>query len=156
LDCWLKLNILKGVAQGDDLQYIFSDLWGEDFPMSPNDILFSKEVFLPLLVNFAKTRYQAIFLFFMRIITFHLFYFEYAMWLYRSSVPSLDTPQNTKSNISWKPLTPDNKSHFLRINSNLTIGNDYRTDATRFWNEEIPALFTVPKKAAIHLHKDEL
>ncbi|XP_059353517.1 carboxylesterase 4A-like [Daphnia carinata] len=44
-----------GVAQGDDLQYIFSDLWGKDLLMSSDDIEFSKHVFVPLLTNFAKT-----------------------------------------------------------------------------------------------------
>ena len=45
-----------GVAHGDDLQYIFSDIWGEDLSMSPSDTKFSKNIFTPLLTNFAKTR----------------------------------------------------------------------------------------------------
>jgi len=44
-----------GVAHGDDLQYIFSDIWGEDLSMSPSDTKFSRNVFTPLLTNFAKT-----------------------------------------------------------------------------------------------------
>jgi para-nitrobenzyl esterase len=45
-----------GVAHGDDLQYIFSDIWGEELTMSPSDSKFSKNIFTPLLTNFAKTR----------------------------------------------------------------------------------------------------
>ena len=44
-----------GVAHGDDLQYIFSDIWGEDLSMSPTDTKFSRNIFAPLLTNFAKT-----------------------------------------------------------------------------------------------------
>ena len=44
-----------GVAHGDDLQYIFSDIWGEDLSMSPSDTKFSRNIFTPLLTNFAKT-----------------------------------------------------------------------------------------------------
>lgn len=44
-----------GVAHGDDLQYVFSDIWGEELSMSPSDVKFSKNVFIPLLSNFAKT-----------------------------------------------------------------------------------------------------
>ena len=44
-----------GVVHGDELQYIFSDIWGEDLTMSPADIKFSKNVFTYLLSNFAKT-----------------------------------------------------------------------------------------------------
>jgi hypothetical protein len=47
-----------GVAHGDDLQYIFSDIWGEDLSMSPSDTKFTKNIFTPMLANFAKTRYQ--------------------------------------------------------------------------------------------------
>ena len=44
-----------GVAHGDDLQYIFSDIWGDDLSMSPTDTKFSRNLFAPLLTNFAKT-----------------------------------------------------------------------------------------------------
>jgi len=44
-----------GVAHGDDLQYIFSDIWGNDLSMSPTDTKFTRNVFAPLLTNFAKT-----------------------------------------------------------------------------------------------------
>merc|ERR1711988_1104458 len=44
-----------GVAHGDDLQYIFSDIWGDDLSMSPTDTKFSRNIFAPLLTNFAKT-----------------------------------------------------------------------------------------------------
>jgi len=44
-----------GVAHGDDLQYIFSDIWGEDLSMSPADTKFTRNIFAPLLTNFAKT-----------------------------------------------------------------------------------------------------
>jgi hypothetical protein len=46
-----------GVVHGDELQYVFSDIWGEDLSMSPADVKFSKNVFTQLLTNFAKTRY---------------------------------------------------------------------------------------------------
>ncbi len=49
-------NVDMGVAHGDDLQYIFSDIWGEELSMSPSDTKFSKNIFTPLLTNFAKTR----------------------------------------------------------------------------------------------------
>jgi carboxylesterase type B len=44
-----------GVAHGDDLQYIFQDVWGEDLLMSPSDTKFTRNIFTPLLANFAKT-----------------------------------------------------------------------------------------------------
>jgi len=44
-----------GVAHGDDLQYIFQDIWGEELTMSPSDTKFTKNIFTPLLTNFAKT-----------------------------------------------------------------------------------------------------
>jgi len=44
-----------GVAHGDDLQYIFSDIWGDDLSMSPTDTKFTRNVFAPLLTNFAKS-----------------------------------------------------------------------------------------------------
>ena len=46
-----------GIAHGDELQYIFSDIWGDDLSMSPSDTKFSKNIFTPLLTNFAKTRF---------------------------------------------------------------------------------------------------
>lgn len=44
-----------GVAHGDDLQYIFSDIWGDELSMSPSDSKFARNIFIPLLSNFAKT-----------------------------------------------------------------------------------------------------
>jgi len=44
-----------GVAHGDDLQYIFQDVWGQDLLMSPSDTKFTRNIFTPLLANFAKT-----------------------------------------------------------------------------------------------------
>jgi len=44
-----------GVAHGDDLQYVFQGIWGEDLEMSKSDTKFSKNIFVPLLANFAKT-----------------------------------------------------------------------------------------------------
>merc|ERR1711963_343658 len=44
-----------GVAHGDDLQYIFNGIWGEDLQMSPSDTKFTRNIFTPLLANFAKT-----------------------------------------------------------------------------------------------------
>jgi len=44
-----------GVAHGDDLQYIFNDIWGSELTMSPADTKFTQNVYVPLLTNFAKT-----------------------------------------------------------------------------------------------------
>lgn len=44
-----------GVGHGDDLQYIFENLYGPDYTLSKSDRKFSKNIFLPLLTNFAKT-----------------------------------------------------------------------------------------------------
>jgi len=44
-----------GVAHGDDLQYIFTGIWGEELQMSPSDTKFTRNIFTPLLANFAKT-----------------------------------------------------------------------------------------------------
>jgi len=44
-----------GVAHGDDLQYIFNGIWGEELQMSPSDTKFTRNIFTPLLANFAKT-----------------------------------------------------------------------------------------------------
>jgi hypothetical protein len=52
----LHFQVDMGVAHGDDLQYIFSDIWGEDLSMSPSDTKFTRNIFTPLLTNFAKTR----------------------------------------------------------------------------------------------------
>ena len=45
-----------GVGHGDDLQYMFSDVYGPDYTLSKSDRKFSKNIFVPLLTNFAKTR----------------------------------------------------------------------------------------------------
>merc|ERR1712013_107607 len=44
-----------GVAHGDDLQYIFNGIWGDELQMSPSDTKFTRNIFTPLLTNFAKT-----------------------------------------------------------------------------------------------------
>lgn len=44
-----------GVAHGDDLQYIFNGIWGDELQMSPSDTKFTRNIFTPLLANFAKT-----------------------------------------------------------------------------------------------------
>jgi len=44
-----------GVAHGDDLQYIFNGIWGEELQMSASDAKFTRNIFTPLLANFAKT-----------------------------------------------------------------------------------------------------
>jgi len=44
-----------GVGHGDDLQYMFNDVYGPDYTLSKSDRKFSKNVFVPLLTNFAKT-----------------------------------------------------------------------------------------------------
>ena len=53
-----------GVAHGDDLQYVFSGIWGEEAEMSPSDLKFTRTIFVPLLANFAKTRSVLNFYFF--------------------------------------------------------------------------------------------
>ena len=57
--CISRLNFFNqvdmGVVHGDELQYIFSDVWGEDLSMSPADVKFTRNVFTFLLTNFAKT-----------------------------------------------------------------------------------------------------
>ena len=45
-----------GVAHGDDVQYVFQHIWGQDLEMSSSDSKFSKNVYTTLLTNFAKTR----------------------------------------------------------------------------------------------------
>uniref|UniRef100_A0A0K2USU3 Esterase FE4like [Apis mellifera] n=1 Tax=Lepeophtheirus salmonis TaxID=72036 RepID=A0A0K2USU3_LEPSM len=44
-----------GVVHGDEMQYVFHNIWGEDFSMSPADLKFTKNIFTPLLSSFAKT-----------------------------------------------------------------------------------------------------
>lgn len=44
-----------GVGHGDDLQYIFDNVYGPDYGLSKSDKKFSKNVVVPLLTNFAKT-----------------------------------------------------------------------------------------------------
>jgi len=44
-----------GVGHGDDLQYMFDSVYGPDYALSKSDRKFSKNVFVPLLTNFAKT-----------------------------------------------------------------------------------------------------
>jgi hypothetical protein len=44
-----------GVGQGDDLQYMIEGVYGADHGLSKSDKKFSKNIFLPLLTNFAKT-----------------------------------------------------------------------------------------------------
>lgn len=107
-------NADLGVAHGDDLQYVFSDLWGQDVPMSAADLKFSRNVFVPLLANFAKT-----------------------------SVP---TPRITDSiTTAWPPLSAG-KQRLYRIGTRLALDAEYRADASRFWNEEVPALLAAGKK----------
>ena len=55
---WSQVDM--GVAQGDELQYIFSGLWGDDIEMSLSDMKFTRNILIPLLTNFAKTRYAKI------------------------------------------------------------------------------------------------
>ena len=50
------LQVDMGVAHGDDLQYIFNGIWGDELQMSPSDTKFTRNIFTPLLANFAKTR----------------------------------------------------------------------------------------------------
>lgn len=44
-----------GVVHGDELQYVFQGLYGDEYAMSTADRKFSKNIFTPLLTNFAKT-----------------------------------------------------------------------------------------------------
>ncbi len=45
-----------GVAHGDDIQYVFNDLWGDELEMSSSDIKFSRNIYSRMLADFAKTR----------------------------------------------------------------------------------------------------
>lgn len=127
--------IALGVAQGDDLQYVFSDLWGKEFLMSSHDIEFSKNVFVPLFTNFAKTGYTQIIL---------LWYHIQNSKLYSSFFYSVPTPKITDHiPTSWTPFNKNRR--FLRIGTILAVDSDYRADATRFWNEEIPAIYSTSK-----------
>ena len=45
-----------GVAHGDDLQYIFRNIWGEEHEMSTSDNKFTQSIYVPLLASFGKTR----------------------------------------------------------------------------------------------------
>ena len=47
-----------GVAHGDDLQYIFHNVWGEEHEMSSSYNKITKSIYAPLLASFAKTRLE--------------------------------------------------------------------------------------------------
>lgn len=114
-----------GVAHGDDLQYIFADIWGDELTMSSADKKFTKNVFTPMLTNFAKT-----------------------------SVP---TPQITDAiNVAWAPLAP-NKNKVYHIGSKLSLDENWKKDALKFWSEDIPNIFNKKsKKADKKAPKEEL
>jgi len=44
-----------GVSAGDQLQYVFSNIWGDDMKMSNPDLKFIRNVWVPMITNFAKT-----------------------------------------------------------------------------------------------------
>ena len=48
------LNCLSGVAHGDDLQYLFNNVWSDEYSMSSDDVDFSKSIYVPLITNFLK------------------------------------------------------------------------------------------------------
>merc|ERR1719150_3674772 len=111
-----------GVAHGDDLQYIFNGIWGEELQMSPSDTKFTRNIFTPLLANFAKT-----------------------------SVP---TPGMTEHiSTAWPPVSPATSMVF-RIDSKLSVMQDYLQDRLRFWKETVPGIFS--KKDKKGGKKDEL
>ncbi|KAK2724449.1 cholinesterase 1-like [Artemia franciscana] len=43
-----------GVAHGDDLQYLFNNVWSDEYSMSSDDVDFSKSIYVPLITNFLK------------------------------------------------------------------------------------------------------
>ena len=53
---YILLKVDMGVAHGDDIQYIFNDLWGEELEMSSSDKKFSRNIYSRMLADFAKTR----------------------------------------------------------------------------------------------------
>jgi len=60
---WSRLNsntcypwdLFVGVAHGDILQYLFSQVLGEGKPLPPDDAQFATKTLLPLILNFVKT-----------------------------------------------------------------------------------------------------
>jgi len=57
----LKIHVvlfdIPAIAHGDILQYIFTQVLGEGNHLPSDDLEFATKTFIPLLVNFAKTRY---------------------------------------------------------------------------------------------------
>ena len=112
-----------GVAHGDDLQYIFNGIWGEELSMSPSDTKFTRNIFTPLLTNFAKT-----------------------------SVPTPSLSEHITT--AWPPLSPTTHN-ILRIDTKLSIMQDYLQDRLRFWTDTVPGIFAKKDKKA-GAKKDEL
>ena len=85
-------------------------------------MLIVRNIFTPLLTNFAKT-----------------------------SVP---TPAMTEHiSTAWPPVSPATSMVF-RIDSKLSVMQDYLQDRLRFWKETVPAIFS--KKDKKGGKKDEL
>lgn len=58
----------------------------------------------------------------------------------------MPTPRITDSiTTAWPPLSAG-KQRLYRIGTRLALDAEYRADASRFWNEEVPALLAAGKK----------
>jgi len=105
------------VSHGDDIQYLFSNIWGGDKDMRPShgDIQFARTVYTKLLTNFAKTHNP--------------------------------TPEQSQAiNTLWPVSTKDNRQLY-HINKQLTVDTDFnRPEDLKFWKDEIPVLMKAETK----------
>lgn len=101
-----------GVAHGDDIQYIFNDLWGEELEMSSSDIKFSRNIYSRMMADFAKT-----------------------------SIPVPVPTDHVLVTWPPLPAS-GHKVPSFKINSRPRVEIDYKVNRIRFWNETVPELFT--------------
>ena len=120
-----------GVAHGDDLQYIFNGIWGEDLQMSPSDTKFTRNIFTPLLANFAKTSVPT------PAMTDHI----NVAW------PPL-APGDGSRVLKIDSKLSLIKDHIMdRLRLQCKIVEQYeKNNSIRFWTETIPGIFTKKEK----------
>ena len=120
-----------GVAHGDDLQYIFNGIWGEDLQMSPSDTKFTRNIFTPLLANFAKTSVPT------PAMTDHI----NVAW------PPL-APGDGSRVLKIDSKLSLIKDHIMdRLRLQCKIVEQYeKKNFIRFWTETIPGIFTKKEK----------
>jgi len=116
------------VSHGDDIQYLFSNIWGGDKGMKPSDadVKFAKTVYTTLLTNFAKTH---------------------------NPTPKLSAAIKTL----WPVSTKDSRQLY-HINKKLTVDTNFnRPEDLKFWKEEIPVLMKseTKRKHNVPEKKDE-